>query len=122
MFTQSRSEWCISRQRAWGVPIPVLYDAESDVPLLSETSIEHIIGIVREHGSDGWWKVDERELVAPQYRNNGMPNSFFSFSCIQSKVLHLLYIGRAYRRGTDTMDVWFDSGVSWTLINEKFNR
>ncbi|RIB05940.1 isoleucine--tRNA ligase [Gigaspora rosea] len=100
IYTLSRSEWCISRQRSWGVPIPVLYDVETDAPLFTESSINHIIEIVKRFGSDAWWEIDEKELVAPEYRNNGVK----------------------YRRGMDTMDVWFDSGVSWSYILEKFKR
>ncbi|KAG0299331.1 hypothetical protein BGZ98_010130 [Dissophora globulifera] len=99
-FVLSRSEWCISRQRSWGVPIPVLYDDESDEPLLTKTSVQHIIDIVREHGSDAWWSMTTDELLAPEYRNDG----------------------KTYRRGYDTMDVWFDSGTSWTMIQEKMPR
>ncbi|CAI2167845.1 17980_t:CDS:10 [Funneliformis geosporum] len=99
-FTLSRSEWCISRQRSWGVPIPVLYETETDIPLLTDSSIKHIIEIVKEHGSDGWWETDEKDLLHPEYKNNG----------------------KTYRRGNDTMDVWFDSGVSWTYLLKKFKR
>ncbi|KAF9939625.1 hypothetical protein BGZ65_009984 [Modicella reniformis] len=99
-FVYSRSEWCISRQRAWGVPIPVMYDVETDEPLLTKASVQHVIGVVREHGTDAWWSMTTEELLAPEYRNNG----------------------RTYRRGYDTMDVWFDSGTSWTMIEEKMPR
>ena len=70
-FILSRNEWCISRQRAWGVPIPVLYDKETGDPLLTNESVQHITEIIREHGSDAWWNMDENELIAPEYRNNG---------------------------------------------------
>jgi len=99
-FIHSRSEWCISRQRSWGVPIPVMYDTETDEPLLTERSVQHIIDSVSEHGTDAWWSMTTEELLAPEYRNNG----------------------KTYRRGYDTMDVWFDSGTSWTMIEEKMPR
>ncbi|KAG0209952.1 hypothetical protein BGX28_009823 [Mortierella sp. GBA30] len=99
-FVLSRTEWCISRQRSWGVPIPVLYEVDTDEPLLTKASVQHIIEKVREHGSNAWWTMSTEELLAPEYRNNG----------------------KEYRRGYDTMDVWFDSGTSWTMIEEKMPR
>src|SRR5271168_4742310 len=84
-FVQGRSEWCISRQRAWGVPIPALYNVETGEALLTPESVEHIISVIREKGTDAWFFPDsEEEWVAPQYG------------------------GTEYRRGTETMDVWFD--------------
>ncbi|PKK61447.1 Nucleotidylyl transferase [Rhizophagus irregularis] len=83
-----------------GVPIPVFYESETDVPLLTDSSVEHIIEIFKKHGSDGWWKLDDQELLAPEYKNNG----------------------KTYRKGNDTMDVWFDSGVSWTFILEQTKK
>jgi isoleucyl-tRNA synthetase len=89
-----RSDWCISRQRSWGVPIPVFYDEETGEPLLNEETITHVQGIIAEKGSDAWWELAVEELLPEQYRNNG----------------------RSYRKGTDTMDVWFDSGSSWAAV------
>ncbi|KAI9306408.1 tRNA synthetases class I-domain-containing protein [Cunninghamella echinulata] len=96
-FTLSRKEWCISRQRSWGVPIPALYDSETGEALLTETSVQHIIDIFDKHGStDIWWEADDDSIfVAPQYKNDG----------------------KVYKRGYDTMDVWFDSGTSWTMLD-----
>jgi len=87
-----RSDWCISRQRSWGVPIPVFYDEETGEPLLNEETIAYVQAIVAEKGSDAWWELSVGELLPEQYR------------------------GRAYRKGTDTMDVWFDSGSSWAAV------
>jgi isoleucyl-tRNA synthetase len=92
-----RSDWCISRQRTWGMPIPVFYDEETGEPLINEATLAHIKGIFAEKGSDAWWELSEAELLPPDYRNNG----------------------RTYRKGTDTMDVWFDSGSSWAAVAQQ---
>lgn len=91
-FIKGRSEWCISRQRAWGVPVPALYDNNGDA-IMTEDSVRHIISVIRERGTDAWWSDDPAD---PAW----IPIS-------------LQHTG-GYRRGTDTMDVWFDSGSSWT--------
>jgi isoleucyl-tRNA synthetase len=93
-MVSDRSDWCISRQRSWGVPIPVFYDEETGEPLLTEETIAHVQAIFAERGSDAWWELPIAELLPESYRNNG----------------------RTYRRGTDTMDVWFDSGSSWAAV------
>ena len=89
-----RSDWCISRQRSWGVPIPVFYDEETGEPLMNAETIAHVQAIIAEKGSDAWWELSVMELLPESYHNNG----------------------RSYRKGTDTMDVWFDSGSSWAAV------
>ncbi|MBW4691919.1 MAG: isoleucine--tRNA ligase [Lyngbya sp. HA4199-MV5] len=89
-----RSDWCISRQRSWGVPIPVFYDEATGEPLLTQETIAFVQAIVAEKGSDAWWELPVEELLPESYRNNG----------------------HTYRKGTDTMDVWFDSGSSWAAV------
>ncbi len=89
-----RSDWCISRQRTWGVPIPVFYDQATGEALLNEETIKHVQGIVAAKGSDAWWEMSVEELLPESYRHNG----------------------KSYRKGTDTMDVWFDSGSSWAAV------
>lgn len=93
-MVSDRSDWCISRQRAWGVPIPVFYDEETNEPLLNAETIAHVQQIIAASGSDAWWELSETELLPESYRNNG----------------------HKYRKGTDTMDVWFDSGSSWAAV------
>jgi len=92
-----RSDWCISRQRSWGVPIPVFYDEETNEPLLTEETINYVQKIIREQGSDAWYTLPTEDLLPEKYRNND----------------------RKYRKGTDTMDVWFDSGSSWAAVAQQ---
>jgi isoleucyl-tRNA synthetase len=92
-----RSDWCISRQRSWGVPIPVFYDEETGEPLINAETIAHIQALFAEKGSDAWWELPVAELLPASYRSNG----------------------RRYRKGMDTMDVWFDSGSSWAAVAEQ---
>jgi isoleucyl-tRNA synthetase len=94
-FVKGRSEWCISRQRAWGVPIPALYD-ENGVAVLTDESVAHIISTIDERGIDAWWTDDAED---PAWIAPGLEGS--------------------YRRGKDTMDVWFDSGTSWTQTDQQ---
>lgn len=93
-MTASCPDWCISRQRTWGVPIPVFYHVDTKEPLITEDTILHIKAIISNKGSDAWWYMSTEELL---------PEKFRSFA---SK----------YQRGTDTMDVWFDSGSSWAAV------
>jgi isoleucyl-tRNA synthetase len=94
-FVAGRSEWCISRQRAWGVPIPALYD-ENGAAVLTDASVAHIISVISERGIDAWWTDawDDPAWIVP-----GLEGS--------------------YRRGKDTMDVWFDSGTSWSQTEQQ---
>ena len=97
-FVANRSEWCISRQRAWGIPIPALYNVNSGEAILDPPSIDHIIATIRERGINAWWTdaEDDPAWVAPTLRTDDLAGQ--------------------YRRGTDTMDVWFDSGTSWSRM------
>ncbi|KAI1267512.1 isoleucyl-tRNA synthetase [Xylariaceae sp. FL1019] len=93
-FVQGRSEWCISRQRAWGVPIPALYN-EAGKAIVDEQVVDHIVSVMLERGTSAWWSdaPDDPAWVPESLK------------------------GKILRRGTDTMDVWFDSGSSWTMMN-----
>ncbi|KAL8823159.1 MAG: hypothetical protein Q9191_006123 [Dirinaria sp. TL-2023a] len=98
-FVRNRSEWCISRQRAWGVPIPALYNEETGRALLDETSISHIMGVIEDRGIDAWWTDDNSDPVwTPPHLRSSDGSTL-------------------YHRGRDTMDVWFDSGTSWTQLS-----
>lgn len=94
-FIKGRSEWCISRQRSWGVPIPALYDDTGNAIMTPET-IDHIISVMQQRGSSAWFSdaPDDRAWIPSSLSGN-------------------------YRRGTDTMDVWFDSGSSWTETDQR---
>lgn len=94
-FVVGRGDWCISRQRSWGVPIPVFYDRETgNEVLLDDHTLDHIKAIFAEHGSDAWWTMDEKDLLPEEYRDEA----------------------EKWKKGTDTMDVWFDSGSSWAGV------
>ncbi len=95
-FVRNRSEWCISRQRAWGVPIPALYHKDTDEVLMTEDSISHISSVIKERGIEAWWSDAELNPA---------------WTPVSSRETNGTTL---YRRGMDTMDVWFDSGSSWT--------
>ena len=93
-MVSGRNDWCISRQRAWGVPIPCFYDTETGEALMDESTIKHVTEIVRAKGTDAWWEMETEDLLPEQHK---------------AKAASL-------RKGTDTMDVWFDSGSSWNGV------
>lgn len=97
-FVRNRMEWCISRQRAWGVPIPALYHGDTGSAVLDNESVAHVISVIQDRGVDAWWTDDEADPVwtPPLLREPSGESQ--------------------YRRGKDTMDVWFDSGTSWTQV------
>ena len=93
-MVRERGDWCISRQRTWGVPIPVFYHRTSGEVLLNADTLQHIQDLIAEHGADIWWERDEADLLPPAYRDQA----------------------DQWRKGSDTMDVWFDSGSSWAGV------
>ena len=93
-MVRERGDWCISRQRTWGVPIPVFYHRTSGEVLLNADTLQHIQGLIAKHGADIWWERDEADLLPPAYQDQA----------------------DQWRKGSDTMDVWFDSGSSWAGV------
>ena len=88
---KDRGEWCISRQRVWGVPIPVFY-AEDETPIVDEAVIAHVATLVGEHGTNIWFEREALDLLPAGFTHPGSPNGTFT-------------------KETDIMDVWFDSGT-----------
>jgi isoleucyl-tRNA synthetase len=94
-MVDSRSSWCLSRQRKWGFPIPLFLDKKKKV-FLDETMLAHLVSLFEVHGSNCWFTMTETELLPEKY--------------------HYLNL----KKVEDTMDVWLDSGLSWNnAINGK---
>lgn len=89
---RDRGDWVISRQRAWGVPLPVFY-AENGEAILTHETIEHVAELFAEYGSNVWFEREAKDLLPEGFTHPGSPNGIFT-------------------KETDIMDVWFDSGSS----------
>ena len=93
---KDRSDWCISRQRTWGVPIPIFYCKECGKEVITPETIKKVVDIFKEEGADAWYAKTEKELMPEGYT--------CSCGCTE------------FKKESDIMDVWFDSGVSHAAV------
>ena len=100
---EARPDWCISRQRSWGVPIPAVYCKECNEVILSQELCEHVAAVFETDGSDAWYTREPMQLVPP------------NLTCPRCG-------GRDFSREEDILDVWFDSGISHAAVVERDPR
>lgn len=93
-----RGDWCISRQRTWGVPLPIFYDKETGKEYITKESMEKVKEIVGKEGTNAWYEKSVEELLPDEVLTLGKPKS-------------------EYVKETDIMDVWFDSRKYTSICN-----
>ena len=96
---KDRGDWCISRQRLWGVPIPIIY-CEDGSPIMEKEVFDNIADLFEQYGSNVWFEREAKDLLPEGYTNPKSPNGQFT-------------------KESDIMDVWFDSGSSWTELEAR---
>jgi isoleucyl-tRNA synthetase len=97
---ENRPDWCVSRQRAWGIPITVFYCNTCKQPLVNQETIDHVARLFEEKGADIWFEEGTHHLL---------PKGAHCPQCG----------GKDFSKEMDILDVWFDSGVSWAAVLEK---
>ena len=97
---ENRPDWCVSRQRAWGVPIAFFTCTKCETLLINQDIIDHVCGIFEKHGADAWFEKDIEELLPADAKCPGCGHTEF-------------------KKETDILDVWFDSGVSHAAVLEE---
>ncbi|MBI4764252.1 MAG: isoleucine--tRNA ligase [Deltaproteobacteria bacterium] len=96
---ENRPDWCLSRQRSWGVPIPAFYCQICNNWIITREILNHLESLVLKHGTDIWFSSSEEQLLPP------------GTICPHCQ-------GTQFRKETDILDVWFDSGVSYAAVLE----
>lgn len=100
-MVRDRSDWCISRQRTWGVPIPIVYCKDCGKPVVNDDTIKAIADLFRAEGADAWWTKEPSEFIPASVKCDCGCGEF--------------------TKEYDIMDVWFDSGVSHSAVMEQFD-
>ncbi|EKU94391.1 Isoleucine--tRNA ligase [Alloiococcus otitis] len=95
-MVENRGDWVISRQRAWGVPLPIFY-GEDGTAIMTEETLRHVEALIAEYGSNVWFERDAKDLLPEGFEHPSSPNGQFT-------------------KETDIMDVWFDSGSSHQAV------
>ena len=100
-MVRDRSDWCISRQRTWGVPIPIIYCKDCGKPIVTDETIKAISDLFRKEGADAWWTREVNEFIPDTVK--------CECGCHE------------FTKEYDIMDVWFDSGVSHAAVMDEYD-